>query len=156
QEYRKTLARMRQEFGTDPDGPTAYALAWVCVLCPESGLDAGQVTEWAERAVKAFPDSADALETLGAALYRAGRYADAVRRLEEAAKLRGAGGGEGTHLFLAMAHARLGHAEEARRWSQRAGAGWERRREQVRAVMALAAAHNGGLPAAAWLGVPAD
>jgi tetratricopeptide (TPR) repeat protein len=56
------------------------------------------------------------VRTHGHLLYRAGRYREAIGRLEEAFTL-----GKGTHpflafdgFFLAMAHHRLGHAEEAR------------------------------------------
>jgi len=60
------------------------------------------------------------LNTLGAALYRAGRFEDAIRRLEEGIQLRGGGQGNPFDwLFLAMAHHRLGHREEARRWLDR-------------------------------------
>jgi hypothetical protein len=44
---------------------------------------------------------------LGWALYRAGRYDDAIRRLDE---------GILDYAFLAMAHHRLGHRKEALRW----------------------------------------
>ncbi len=57
---------------------------------------------------KGFPKA-----TLGAALYRAGRFEDAIRSLE---------GGQNFHdawPFLAMAHGRLGHCDEGRRWLDR-------------------------------------
>jgi hypothetical protein len=56
------------------------------------------------------------LGTLGAALYRAERFDDAVRRIEEAIKRQGKGGAPQDWLFLAMAHHRLGHAPQARKW----------------------------------------
>ena len=56
----------------------------------------------------------DVLITLGAALYRAGRYEDVIRRLEEAIQARRE---QATGwAFLAMAHYRLGHREQALRW----------------------------------------
>jgi tetratricopeptide (TPR) repeat protein len=56
----------------------------------------------------------DALITLGAALYRAGRYQAAIRRLDEAIQARRE---QATGwAFLAMAHHRLGHREQALRW----------------------------------------
>jgi tetratricopeptide (TPR) repeat protein len=58
------------------------------------------------------------LNTLGAALYRAGRYDEAIRRLEEAIQARG-GEHPGDWPFLALAHHRLGHRDEARRWLDR-------------------------------------
>ena len=59
---------------------------------------------------------ADRLNTLGAILYRAGRFEEAVRQLERSVEVHGAGGTPYDALFLAMAHHQLGHADEARRW----------------------------------------
>jgi tetratricopeptide (TPR) repeat protein len=59
------------------------------------------------------------LNTLGAALYRAARYDEAIRRLEEVVRLRGGAGQPEDWAFLAMAHHRLGHRDEARRWLDR-------------------------------------
>jgi hypothetical protein len=58
----------------------------------------------------------DHLNTLGAILYRAGRFVAAVQQLSRAVEVHSAGGTEYVALFLAMAHPQLGHAEEARRW----------------------------------------
>jgi tetratricopeptide (TPR) repeat protein len=59
------------------------------------------------------------LNTLGAALYRAGRYAEAIRRLEEGIRLRGGKSLPADWAFLAMSHHRLGHPDQARRWLDR-------------------------------------
>ena len=56
------------------------------------------------------------LQTLGAALYRAGRFEEAVRRLDESIQTRGDGGDARGFAFLAMAHHRLGRRDEAKRW----------------------------------------
>jgi hypothetical protein len=55
------------------------------------------------------------LTFLGAALYRAGRLEEAVQRLTA-----GTGFDDTRWLFLAMAHARLGHPAEARQWLAKA------------------------------------
>jgi tetratricopeptide (TPR) repeat protein len=60
-----------------------------------------------------------ALNTLAAAQYRAGRYDEAIRRLEEAARARGGVGIPEDWAFLAMAHHRLGQRDQARRWLDR-------------------------------------
>jgi hypothetical protein len=62
---------------------------------------------------------AHALRALGAALYRAGRCDAAIRRLEEAIPLQGRTSVPPDWPFLAMAHHRLGHRDEARRWLER-------------------------------------
>ena len=62
---------------------------------------------------------ADAVTTLGAALYRAGRPDAAIGRLEEAIRARGGADSPREWAFLALAHHRLGHRAEARRWLNR-------------------------------------
>jgi tetratricopeptide (TPR) repeat protein len=59
------------------------------------------------------------LNTLGAALYRAGRFAEAVRRLDEGILRKEGESREADWVFLSMAHHRLGHHDEARRWLDR-------------------------------------
>jgi Tfp pilus assembly protein PilF len=56
------------------------------------------------------------LANLGAALYRAGRFEEAVRRLNESIETRGGGSLPRGFAFLALAHHRLGHRDEAKRW----------------------------------------
>ena len=60
----------------------------------------------AERAAADSPRNQARLLTLGAALYRAHRYQDAVRKLNEAAKVSANEGSAREWLFLAMAHYR--------------------------------------------------
>ena len=62
------------------------------------------------------------LNTLGAALYRAGRFEDAIRRREEGIQL--VNNGRSTPQdwgFLAMAHHHLGHRDLARDYLRRLG-----------------------------------
>ena len=56
------------------------------------------------------------LNTLGAALYRAGRFEEAIRRLNESIQALDGGDVPKGFAFLAMAHHRLGHGDEAKRW----------------------------------------
>jgi len=104
---------------TDPN--KANDVAWCCALAPGAVADPEAPVRLAEIALKDFPAEQKhlVLNTLGAALYRAGRFEDAIRRLEEGIQLR-----HGTEEpldwpFLAMAHHRLGHRDEARRWLSR-------------------------------------
>ena len=72
------------------------------------------------RAVELAPGQQSYLNTCGVVLYRAGQYAVAVTTLEKSLDA-GKGQFDGFDLFfLAMAHYRLGHREEARRCLDRA------------------------------------
>jgi tetratricopeptide (TPR) repeat protein len=53
---------------------------------------------------------------LGAALYRAGRFEEAIHRLDESHRARDDAGDPKAFAFLALTHHRLGHRDEARRW----------------------------------------
>jgi serine/threonine protein kinase/WD40 repeat protein len=83
--------------------------------------DPGTVVMMAERALAGLPerDKPDALLHLGAALYRAGRFEEAVRRIEKSLGMRGGQAGPLDWAYLAMAHARLGHQGEAWRWFEK-------------------------------------
>ena len=81
----------------------------------------------AEAALRKDPQTGWTSTILGAALYRADRFAEAVRRLNEAnAAWEQAGTKPAMYspaylwFFLAMAHQRKGDAAEARRWLDKA------------------------------------
>jgi tetratricopeptide (TPR) repeat protein len=78
--------------------------------------DAQQVVELAERAVTKAPRNYSYVNTLGAALFRADRFEESIERLNSAIRLSKNGGSWADWVFLAMAHQRLGNAEEARKW----------------------------------------
>jgi Flp pilus assembly protein TadD len=91
------------------------------VLARSAVTDTEAPVRLAEIAVKGFPAEAKdvALNTLGAALYRAGQFEDAIRRLEEGIKLRRGVEEPQDWPVLAMTHHHLGHRDEARRWLNR-------------------------------------
>jgi hypothetical protein len=62
---------------------------------------------------------------LGPALYRAGRFEAAAHSLDEALKLCKEKGRATDWLFLALAHHRLGHADQARHWLNKASQWFE-------------------------------
>ncbi len=115
---RRLVSDLLERFGETTDASTANSLAWYCVLAPDALVEPDAPVRLAEVAVKGFPVElkGSALNTLGAALYRVGRFEDAIRRLEEAIKLRNGADEPADWSFLAMAHYRLGHRDEARRW----------------------------------------
>jgi WD40 repeat protein len=93
----------------------AHDIAWACALGSGAVADYAPVVHLAEAAA-ASRRSSRRLTTLGAVLYRAGRFEKSIRQLSRAVELKGTDGTPYNALFLAMAHYRLGHANEARRW----------------------------------------
>jgi tetratricopeptide (TPR) repeat protein len=100
---------------------TANNVAWWSVMAPSEEPNLTETIRLAELGVNGAPEhqKGNYLNTLGAALYRARRYAEAVRRLEEGIQKRNGDSGEADWAFLAMAHHGLGHHDEARRWFDR-------------------------------------
>src|SRR5207244_6599408 len=102
-------------FGSTADPTAAYYAAGIAALSPSTGIDRTRAVQLAEKALAAFPGYYGH-SRLGSVLYRAGRYDEAVQRLNEADRSQPPGG-EAEHMFwLALCHARLGHVAEARQW----------------------------------------
>jgi tetratricopeptide (TPR) repeat protein len=110
--YRQDCAAVLTRFGATEHAGTAHSVAWWCALAPDAVADLARAVQLAKKAVALEPD-ADNLNTLGAVLYRAGRFEDAVRRLYESIGNSDNVGECADWLFLAMAHHKLGHAAEA-------------------------------------------
>ena len=121
--WQGATAALLDRLGSTINPRTASDVAWVCASGPDATGDPDRPLRLAEAAVEGAEErfKADALRTLGAALYRAGRYDEAIRRLEEGNRLPGGEGLPSAWPFLAMAHHRLGHRDEARRWLDRLG-----------------------------------
>jgi tetratricopeptide (TPR) repeat protein len=76
----------------------------------------------------------EAMYVLGAALLRAGRLDEAVHRFEESLAIEREWPSAGMNAYgLALAHHRLGHRDEARRWLERAET-WLNRLDRTYAV----------------------
>jgi tetratricopeptide (TPR) repeat protein len=120
--YREVCSDMLQRFGK--------GAVWTCTLTPNSGADPARIAALAEKAITESDKGQGYVNEdhwhvnqLGAALYRTGRFEEAVKRLTEATKLNPHPYRSNmlpTWFFLAMANHRLGHAEEARRWLDKA------------------------------------
>jgi serine/threonine protein kinase/tetratricopeptide (TPR) repeat protein len=128
--YRSGCAAMLQQFGQTDQPGVAHWVAWASVLAPDAVEDLDRPVQLAESALRSDPKGASYTNTLGAALYRAGRFAEAIRRLQEAhtawEKTKETRHSPAyTWFFLAMAHHRLGQAEEGRRWLDKAIKGTE-------------------------------
>ncbi len=137
-DYRKVCARVLKTFpepGPRLDPEMANSAAMLCALGPHavsdwskplaliehslSWLDKVMVQPGAEARLRKVRHAW--LNTQGAVLYRAGRHALAVSRLDQAVAAHGGGMVE-DWLFLALAHHQLGHAAEAKKWLDKARA----------------------------------
>src|SRR5262249_17035887 len=118
--YRRACADMLARFGPAKDAADAQLAAWTGALASGPAEEAARRVAVAERALADRPKDHARLLTLGAALYRAGRHQDAVRTLNESLQVWGKDDAVWDWFFLAMAHHRLGQAEQARKYFERA------------------------------------
>jgi tetratricopeptide (TPR) repeat protein len=116
--YRRAAAEALSRVGQTTNAREVNAATWVCVLAPDAGVDHDALVRLAEAGVAGSPkgQKGPALNTLGAALYRAGRTDEAIVRLDESTKTSGGVGVPEDWAFLSMAHHRRGEQAEARRW----------------------------------------
>jgi eukaryotic-like serine/threonine-protein kinase len=119
--YRRVVRALLAAAGPTSSRATADVLAWTGSVGAVEAETVASILKLAERAVAELPPGVtqgrhEILNTLGAALYRAGRYQDSVDRLNEGIAVGGGPGLAQDWIFLAMAHHRLGHAAEARLW----------------------------------------
>jgi len=123
--YRAVCAGLVRAVQKEARSPVvANSVAWLCSLGPGAVEDFGPVAAMAEQVVAAAKGQGRhaVLNTLGAVLYRAERYAEALDRLNEAVAVQGGGGVVQDWLFLAMVHHRLGKPELAKKWLSKAAA----------------------------------
>ncbi len=123
--YRELCSSLVNRAEQSEEPSAAFTAASACVLAPDSACDLSQVVTLAQRAYESNLKKPDYLATLGAALYRAGRFDEAKKRFAEAIEATPSGSSDlyavtYSHLFLAMALRRLGRPEEARQWLNQA------------------------------------
>jgi serine/threonine protein kinase/Flp pilus assembly protein TadD len=95
----------------------AYFAARTCLVPPKGSPDPELAVRWAERVVRIHGKSAWNLHTLGFAHLRARQWKESIRRCRESLEAQPGWGARMLNwLVLAMAHQRLGQAEEARLW----------------------------------------
>jgi tetratricopeptide (TPR) repeat protein len=118
---RRACSDLLDRFDSSTDFLTANDVAWYCVLAPDVLAHREGPVRLAELAVNGAPEAQKPsyLNTLGAALYRAGRFQQAISRLEEGIRRRGGASSVQDWAFLALAHHRLGHDVEAHSWLER-------------------------------------
>jgi WD40 repeat protein/tRNA A-37 threonylcarbamoyl transferase component Bud32 len=119
--YRRACASIVARFGTASDPDLAHEVAWDCVLAADAVDDREIPVRLARTALASFSGNMKhfAHNTLGAALYRAGRFAESIIQLNQSIEVTGGGGYPQDWVYLAMAHHRLGHRNESRHWLDR-------------------------------------
>jgi WD40 repeat protein/tetratricopeptide (TPR) repeat protein len=122
--WEQAIASLLDRFEEPMPSEFSDAVASLCVTGPYPIANLQRAVRLAESALQReepkSPNHADRLNTFGAALYRAGRFEEAIGRLEKTIQARG--GGHGAPIdwpFLAMAHHRLGHRDQAWHWLER-------------------------------------
>jgi WD40 repeat protein/serine/threonine protein kinase/tetratricopeptide (TPR) repeat protein len=120
-DLRRACSELLDRFGSSIGSLIANNVAWYCVLAPDAVADRVAPVRLAELAVNGAPEAQKPmhLNTLGAALYRAGRFQEAISRLEEGIRKRGGESSPQDWTFLALAHDQLGHHAEAHAWLDR-------------------------------------
>src|SRR5262249_32601590 len=118
--YTAACSALVQRFGKSQNPEDAKYVAWSCALGPEALRELQPAVEAARRAVQANSKGGAERNALGAILYRAGQYDEAVKELNESIPLNGTGGTAIDFLFFAMAHHRLGKSHDARSWFDKA------------------------------------
>jgi tetratricopeptide (TPR) repeat protein len=125
--YRRHCAELLRYFGQRKTvgHRDSFQISETCFLAPDAVADFSTALAIANNTVNALPDDPAYLFARGAVLYRAGRIEEAIADLDRShillkeptfhtpfMMLRRAQ----VCSFLAMAHHRLGHGEEAKRW----------------------------------------
>jgi hypothetical protein len=126
-------------------------VAAVCTYGADAGVDPKTVLRLAEAAAATFPNDYAVQNTLGAALLRVGRPAEAIPRLEDAMRRRDRPESVFDELLLALAYHQLGDDANGRRWLARASQVLDEYRVPAAACGTLGVAPLGVLPAAAAL-----
>ncbi len=119
--YRRYIAALLARSDREPVLRDAEWLPWFCVLVPDAVADPVVPIQKAETAMASYPAGIRhyTLGILGAALYRADRLEEAIRRLEQSDRDWTGVGVARNWAFLAMAHHRLGHRQDSRRWLEK-------------------------------------
>jgi tetratricopeptide (TPR) repeat protein len=119
--YRGAAEKLLSMYRDSSDPNALNNAAWACTYIPDAVADRAVPIQMAEAAVAGYSPNQKrfALNTLGAALYRAGRYEDAIARLDESVQASGGPGVPQDWVYLAMAHHKKGNTEKAGRWLEK-------------------------------------
>jgi WD40 repeat protein/tetratricopeptide (TPR) repeat protein len=119
-EYRATCERLLHQFDTIKNPVVANNVAWACALAPNAVNEPDRAIRLVKRAVELQPWNANALDTLGALLCRAGDFDGAIERLTASRSSNRIGPTVlYDQLFLAMAYQGAGRADDAKETLER-------------------------------------
>ena len=115
--YRSAAGKLVSQYSKTSDPNSLNNAAWYCTYASDAVADLAVPVQMAEKVLAGFPPEQKRLvvNTLGVALYRAGRIDEAIVRLDESVKASGGVGLPQDWAFLAMAHHKKGNGDEARR-----------------------------------------
>jgi WD40 repeat protein/tetratricopeptide (TPR) repeat protein len=130
--FRQASAAMAKRLGNKDDGGPLNNVAWACALGPGAGADVAALAERLGKVVARDPPNRNLRNTLGAILYRAGKFDAAVAELEESIALHQHGGSWEDWIFLALAEHHRGHADLAHEWLRRTAEGAPRTLGQLK------------------------
>jgi tetratricopeptide (TPR) repeat protein len=117
----KACAHLVDRCGKDK-GPRSYHVARACTLAPDAVADLSLPARLAEKELQGSREFWSLTEQ-GALAYRTGRFQEAVPLFEQSLRANPRPGVAVLNwLWLALAHQRLGKAEEARHWLGKAQA----------------------------------
>ena len=114
---------MLSRFGLSQDASTIRPLIETCLLADDVLTDRTRISSLVMRINGTEPPSRGDFSLAGAALYRAGRFGEALTNFDKAIAVDSKGPRGTVHdlLFMAMAHSRLGHFADAQEcWKESA------------------------------------
>jgi len=117
--YRQACARLVEKWMDRQNPQLAVLIAWTGSVAPDSGVDLGRLVQVLEKNEKnALKPDYPYLRALGSALYRSGKSAEAIKKLQEAVNIRKQPT-PSVWIFLAMAHHQLGQKDDAQKWLEK-------------------------------------
>ena len=119
--YRVAAGKLLSRFRKASDPNSLNNAAWACTYVPDAVADLTVPVQMAEAALAGYPADQKrfALNTLGAALYRAGRIDEAIVRLDESVKAGGGAAFPRIGSSWPWPTTRKGTRDEARRWLEK-------------------------------------
>ena len=112
--YRRACSREFDRLGYSDDPLAWNTIAWDRSLDPSNDVPPARLVALMDKAVAANPKDYASLNNRAAALYRAGRFADAAKQLAASMAAEGHGGAFEDWVLLAMTQFRLGETDKAR------------------------------------------